>query len=216
MTSRRPTTAATVPVLVLGLLLVLGACTTSPRPRGVQPGSEPGAFVGGTPVPHPYLMPDQPLTDTGGRAYNLSTSPSKPVTLLFFGYTHCPDVCVTVLSDVALALKQLDDGHRAQVQLVFVTTDPARDTGPVVRRYLDRFDPTFVGLTGDLASIKRVAGRVGVQIEGRARLPGGGYELGHSAQVIGFQNGRGVVMWVPGTPITHLRTDIATLVDQAG
>ena len=200
--------------LAAALLLVLLGCT-GPRDQSasvVTPGLESAGFRGAY-LTDPYQMPDVSLTDTNGRAYNLASSPSKLVTLVFFGYTHCPDVCVGVLSDVAMALSRMAPGDRDQLQLLFVTTDPARDSGPAIRRYLDRFDPSFVGLTGDLDTITAVAGQVGVEISGRNRLPSGGYEVGHSAQVIGFdRDGRGLVVWTPGTPIADLKHDFALLV----
>jgi protein SCO1/2 len=156
-------------------------------------------------------LPDRHL----GRPYNLSTTPSKPVTLLFFGYTHCPDVCIAVLSDVSLALQRLSPANRDQIQFVFVTTDPSRDKEKQIRRYLDRFNPAFVGLTGPLSTIKRAASQVGVDIQGMKRLPSGGYEVGHSAQVIGFSRNSGVVLWTPGTPIAALKHDFAVLVDRS-
>ena len=140
-------------------------------------------------------MPEVSLTDTSGRAYNLATTPSKPVTLLFFGYTHCPDVCIAVLSDVSMALQRLAPADRDHIQLIFITTDPARDKEKQIRRYLDRFNPTFVGLTGQMSTIKGAASEVGVDIEGKRKLSSGGYEVGHSAQVIGFSRTSGVVIW---------------------
>lgn len=202
-------------VLLVGLLLVLTIGCTAPTPKNavVTRDADPAGFVGGTSLPQPYVMPDQTLTDTSGNAYNLRTSPSKPVTLMFFGYTHCPDVCIGVLSEVATALARMSESSRDRVQLVFVTTDPARDSEQVIRAYLDRFDPSFIGLTGELATIKRVAGRVGVDIQGMNRLPSGGYEVGHSAQVIGFnREHQGVVLWTPSTPIGDLTRDFELLV----
>jgi protein SCO1/2 len=155
------------------------------------------------------------LTDTSGRPYNLATTPSKPVTLLFFGYTHCPDVCIAVLSDVALALQRMASGDRDHIQLIFITTDPARDKEKQIRNYLDRFNPSFVGLTGPMSTIKRAASEVGVDIEGKKKLPSGGYEVGHSAQVIGFSRNSGVVIWTPGTPVGALKHDFALLVERS-
>ena len=160
-------------------------------------------------------MPEVSLTDTSGRPYNLATTPSKPVTLLFFGYTHCPDVCIAVLSDVSLALQRLTPADQDQIQLIFITTDPARDKEKRIRHYLDRFSPTYVGLTGPMSTIKRAAGEVGVEIEGMKKLPSGGYEVGHSAQVIGFSRNSGVVIWTPGTPIGALKHDFALLVERS-
>jgi len=207
-----PSRAASV-ALVVGLLLLVSGCT-SPS-VGSSGMSDPLGYTGGSSLPDPYAMPDVTLTDTAGRPYNLANSPSRPVTLMFFGYTNCPDVCIAVLSDVALALQRMDAADRDHIQVLFVTTDPARDKAKPIRRYLDRFDPSFIGLTGSMASIKRVAGQVGVDIEGLSKLPSGGYEIGHSAQVIGFNRESGEVIWTPETPIADLKHDFGLLVERS-
>ena len=206
---------AAVRLLVLALLLVWTAgCTAPTKPDVVvRKDADPSGYVGGSSLPQPYTMPDKTLTDTAGNDYNLLTSPSKPVTLMFFGYTHCPDVCIGVLSEVATALSRMPAATRDQVQMIFVTTDPARDNGKTIAAYLNRFDPSFIGLTGNLSTIKFVANRVGVDIEGMNKLPSGGYEVGHSAQVIGFdKQHKGVVLWTPSTPIGDLTKDFELLV----
>ncbi len=85
------------------------------------------------------MLPDQ-LTDTDGQPYSLVDDDTKPLTLVFFGYTHCPDICPMVLSNLASALTRLDDDDKSNVQVVFVTTDPSRDTPEVLRHYLDRYN----------------------------------------------------------------------------
>jgi len=207
-------TAARSLMAVVVLLLISGCVSAPSGPTG-QRNADPAGYTGGSSLPEPYSMPEVSLTDTSGRAYNLATTPSKPATLLFFGYTHCPDVCITVLSDVALALQRLTPADRDQIQFIFVTTDPARDKEKQIRRYLDRFNPSFVGLTGPLPMIKRAATQVGVDIQGMEKLPSGGYEVGHSAQVIGFSRNSGVVLWTPGTPIAALKQDFALLVERS-
>jgi protein SCO1/2 len=217
----RPTGMARISIaacslLTLGVLLVMiSGCTAAPSAPSGQTNADPAGYLGGSSLPEPYTMPEISLTDTSGRPYSLATTPSKPVTLLFFGYTHCPDVCIAVLSDVSLALQRLTPADRDQIQLVFVTTDPARDQEKQIRGYLDRFNPSFVGLTGPLSTIKRAAGDVGVDIQGMKKLPSGGYEVGHSAQVIGFSRDSGVVLWTPGTPIGALKHDFALLVERS-
>jgi protein SCO1 len=205
----------TCSLLAVGVLLLFAGCTPAPSAPTFQRNRDPAGYSGGSSLPKPYAMPEVSLTDTSGRPYNLATTPSKPVTLLFFGYTHCPDVCVAVLSDVSLALQRLTPADRDQIQLIFITTDPARDKEKRIRRYLDRFNPTFVGLTGAMSTIKRAASEVGVEIEGLKKLPSGGYEVGHSAQVIGFSRNSGVVIWTPGTPIGAMKDDFALLVERS-
>ena len=168
----------------------------------------------GAVLDRPYALPAKSLTDTAGNEFNLRTSTKKPVTLVFFGYTNCPDVCPTVMADVASALTKLDDPVRDDVQMLFVTTDPARDTGPVIRKYLDRFDPSFVGLTGSLTSIKDIAKAVGVPVEGMKKLPSGGYEVGHGAQVLGFgKDDKATVLWLDNAAIGDMAHDFGKLVE---
>lgn len=202
-------------LMALVALLLVTSCVSAPSGPTGQRNADPAGYTGGSSLPEPYTMPEVSLTDTSGRPYNLATTPSKPVTLLFFGYTNCPDVCIAVLSDVALALQRLSAADRDQIQMIFVTTDPARDKEKQIRRYLDRFNPSFVGLTGPLSMIKRAATEVGVDIEGVKKLPSGGYEVGHSAQVVGFSRNSGVVIWTPGTPIAALKHDFALLVERS-
>jgi protein SCO1 len=202
-------------LFAIGMLLLITGCTAAPGAATGKDNADPAGYTGGASLPDPYSMPEISLTDTSGRPYNLATTPSKPVTLLFFGYTHCPDVCIAVLSDVSLALQRLSPADRDQIQLVFVTTDPARDQEKQIRRYLDRFNTSFVGLTGPMSTIKRAATQVGVDIQGMKKLPSGGYEVGHSAQVIGFSRNSGVVIWTPGTPIAALKHDFALLVERS-
>jgi protein SCO1 len=202
-------------LMVLMVLLLISGCVAAPSGPTGQRNVDPAGYTGGSSLPKPYAMPEISLTDTSGRPYNLATTPSKPVTLLFFGYTHCPDICIAVLSDVALAMQRLSAADRDQIQFIFVTTDPARDKEKQIRRYLDRFNPSFVGLTGPLSAIKRAATQVGVDIEGVKKLRSGGYEVGHSAQVIGFSRNSGVVIWTPGTPIAGLKHDFALLVERS-
>jgi protein SCO1/2 len=202
--------------LMAVIVLLISGCIAAPSGPTGERNADPAGYTGGSSLPEPYSMPEISLIDTSGRPYNLATTPSKPVTLLFFGYTNCPDVCITVLSDVALTLQRLAPADRDQIQFIFITTDPARDKEKQIRRYLDRFNSSFVGLTGPLPLIKRAATQVGVDIQGMKKLPSGGYEVGHSAQVIGFSRNSGVVLWTPGTPIAALKHDFALLVERSG
>jgi protein SCO1/2 len=207
-------TAWVCSLVAVSVLLALAGCTAAPDPAAPAPAGRAG-YRGGIPLKDPYRMPRASLTDTAGQSYNLATSPSKPVTLLFFGYTSCPDVCIAVMNDVAMALARIPTEDRDQIQVLFVTTDPARDTPRKIRQYLDRFDSTFIGLTGSMVEIKAVADRVGVNISGVQRLAGGGYDIAHSAQVIGFTRDRGVVVWPQDTPVGALVEDFQVLVDRS-
>ena len=128
----------------------------------------PGDEYAGIDLRDPYQRPSFTLTDTTGAGYDFAAATAGRPTLLFFGYTDCPDVCPTTMADVALALRDVDPALAGQVQVVFVTTDPATDTPEVLAEYLDRFDadlPTqFVGLTGDQDAIDRAQLAAGVPL----------------------------------------------------
>lgn len=160
----------------------------------------------------PYAMPDVAFTTSEGATLDPAVDQVAPVTLVFFGYTSCPDVCNAVLADFAAALRRADDTVRERTRLLFVTTDPARDTPEAMRDYLGRFDRSFIGLRTDLDTMKRAATSLGVAITGNTKLPSGGYDVGHSAQVIGFDSeGVGRLVWMPGTPVGDLRDDLTRL-----
>jgi protein SCO1/2 len=200
-------------VLVVIVAGVITGCTGTEEPASnaiIATTPNPGGYRGAV-LDRPYRMPDVALTDTADRQYRLRADTRKPVTLVFFGYTHCPDVCNTVLADVAAALRRMDPSLRDDVEMVFVTVDPARDTPAAIREYLDRFDPTFVGLTGRLAVIEGVARELGVALTGTTRLPSGGYDVGHGAQVIGFTDDEGKLVWTHGTSVADLRHDFTKL-----
>lgn len=200
--------------LVAGLSGCAGAVTTpeADNPGGVVISNrhEDTRFYGAEPA-EPYRMPNVTLTADNGQPFNLVTDTAYPVTLVFFGYTHCRDVCPLVLADLAAAFLRLPDPVRERTQMIFITSDPARDSEEVLRGYLSRFNPSFVGLTGSLASIKTVAGGMGVPVSGMKRLPGGGYDVGHGAQVIGFRDDRAPVIWTEGTPVPDMVSDVITL-----
>jgi protein SCO1 len=118
------------------------------------------------------------LTDHNGQPRTLADFRGKVVTV-FFGFTHCPDVCPTTLAAMAQVVREL--GPDAQrVQVLFVTVDPERDTPEVLRQYVPSFDSRFLGLTGDAAAIARAAKEFKVYYQKQA-LPGGSYSMDHSA-----------------------------------
>jgi protein SCO1/2 len=191
---------------------------------GCAAGNAPGASTGGEDdglhgavLDDQYVVPATPLTDTSGAPYSLTANTERPLTLVFFGYTHCPDICQMVMANLASAMTRLDHEQRAQVDVVLVTTDPARDDTETLRAYLDRFDPTFIGLTGDIDAITRIGRRLGVYIGRGDKLPDGGYEVDHSTPVIAIDaDDRAPVVWTQGTSAAQLAEDLATLLDKDG
>jgi protein SCO1 len=101
----------------------------------------------------PLQKPELVLETTEGKRFDLKAETEGYLTLLFFGYTHCPDLCPVQLANIATAMKGLDPEVIDRIKVVFVTVDPRRDTPTVIRTWLDHFDHRFIGLTGDSASV---------------------------------------------------------------
>lgn len=173
---------------------------------------EPTRRLSAAPVDPPFELADVPLTTTEGGELSLA-APGARLSLVFFGYTLCPDVCPLVMSSIATALTRLEPAQREQVQLVFVTTDPARDDEERLRRYLERYDPTAVGLTGDLDDIVALGESVGIFVADAEQLASGGYDLGsHGSQVIALDGeGRAPAFWRQDVSSADLAADIALL-----
>jgi protein SCO1/2 len=169
-----------------------------------------GGFAG-TGIQHPYPLPDQAFTDTAGKRFVPAADADRPVTLVFFGYTHCPDVCNVVLANVASALRRVDAPVRDKVEMVFITTDPQRDTPDIVRGYLDRFDPAYVGLTAPIPTVKAAAASLNIAYAGNEANAGGGYDVSHGTQVTAFRDGTARVVWSAETPVQDLRSDLVRL-----
>ena len=173
-----------------------------------------GADVAFSGVTHdPYRVLATPLTDADGSSYSLTKDTTKPLTLVFFGYTHCPDICGMVMSTLASAMTRLDDADRKKVDVVFVTTDPARDTAAVLRGYVGHYDPSFIGVTGDLKTIVDIAKPLAVYVADGVKLPSGGYDLNtHSTQVTAIgSDDTSTVLWDMDTSSAQFAADLQAI-----
>jgi protein SCO1/2 len=176
----------------------------------------------GTPIDEPYTLPKATWTDTSGATVQWPKAGlPDPVTVVFFGYTNCPDVCPTQMADITQAIRASDPAVQARTGVVFVTVDPQRDDAATLRAYLDRFDATlgrpYVGLRNDDTDVvARAATAMGIALTGTSTTTHG-YEVGHGAQLIGFgPDGTAPVIWTPGTPVGDIKADLATLSQLGG
>ena len=155
--------------LLVFLAVVLAACGRSPNAPSFRATDVTGADFGG----------NVQLTDFNGQRRELSDFRGKAV-VVFFGYTHCPDVCPTTLSTLAAAIKKLGpDGDK--VQVLFVTADPERDTAEVLKQYVTAFNPTFLGLRGTVEETAKVAKEFKVIVQKNAGADPNNYTVDHSS-----------------------------------
>jgi protein SCO1 len=152
------------------------------------------------------------LADTTGRVRHLADFRGKAV-VVFFGFTHCPDVCPTTLADMAGVMKSLGpDADR--VQMVFITVDPERDTPETLAQYVHAFDPRFIALRGDLPATQRVAKDFKIYFE--KRKEGDTYSVDHSAQSYVFDpQGRLRLLVRPQGIAADLPDDLRTLLSES-
>ncbi len=169
MASPAPRRQLTLPLVVLGLSLVLLAGAIGLTFFARDPGAPAPSAIGG-----PFQLVYQ-----DGRKVTQDDFKGQPA-LVFFGYTHCPDVCPTTLFELSEILRKL--GPAAKVRGVFVTVDPERDTPELMKTYLSSFDPRIGGLSGDRASIDAMLKTYRVYSK---KIPGEGegYTMDHSAIV---------------------------------
>lgn len=157
-----------------------------------------------------------PLIDKSGEPFVLSKDLDRKVNLVFFGYTHCPDICSVVMGTLASSLKKLDPEVRDQVQVVFVTTDPKRDTPAVLTKYLTRFNDDFQGLTtkpDGIQTIVDVGLTYGISIDKNPKLVTGGYDIIHNDSVSGVNtSGQVTTVWNKDVTQNELAHDLEKLV----
>ncbi|WP_181801794.1 SCO family protein [Streptomyces shenzhenensis] len=163
----------------------------------------------------PFEKPDLVLTDTHGEKYDLRAETKGRPTLIYFGYTHCPDVCPLTMNNLAVAKKALSKADQAKLRVVFVTTDPARDTPSELGKWLKGIDPAFVGLTGDFATIQAGARTLGISIEPTHKDKKTGKVVSvHGTQVIAFspKTDGGYVLYGEDATVDDYTKDLPKLI----
>ncbi len=156
--------------------------TPEPAPAGGAEAKYRGGLVSPS-LPKPKFT----LTDTSGAPFDFASRTQGYATLLYFGYTHCPDMCPLEMSTIAEAFRKIPPASADRFKVVFVTTDPERDSPQVLRSWLDHFDKRFIGLTGSAAEIAaaQIAANLSPAKKSAVR-PDGAYEVGHAAFVLAY------------------------------
>ncbi|MEV0774585.1 SCO family protein [Streptomyces sp. NPDC050433] len=209
-------------VLTAVALTAVAALTLSACGSGDDDASKPVADVSAQPktqaatvLDKPFEKPDLVLKDTEGKTYDFREETKGKPTLVYFGYTHCPDVCPLTMSNIAIARKALPKADQDKLRVVFVTTDPERDTSAELAKWLPSAgDPSFVGLTGDFPTIQAGARQLGIGIEPATKEKDGTVVSMHGAQVIAFspKTDGGYVLYGEDTTADDYTKDLPKLV----
>jgi protein SCO1 len=164
----------------------------------------------GTPQEQPAPAPPLSLADASGAPFSLAEAKGE-VVVLFFGYTHCPDVCPTVLADWARAKRALGR-DAAGVRFVFVSVDPERDTPATARTYATQFDSAFVGLAGTPEATARILRDWGLAAYPEQDPRSGSYTVAHpAATFVVDRRGRLRLTFPPGLGSDALASDLRKL-----
>jgi protein SCO1 len=174
------------------------------------------ALESGTVLPQPRVLAPFELRDTRNAPATPASLRGHP-TLVFFGFTHCPDVCPTTLGQLAIVQKQvISAGKLAGLKVALISVDPERDTPERLGQYISSFGGDFIGLTGSAPEIVNATRAFGVA-SARVDLGGGNYTMDHSATVFALDaDARIVAVFTPKLRPDALARDLAKLADALG
>ncbi|MEW2161576.1 SCO family protein [Streptomyces sp. NPDC007084] len=206
-----------VAALFAAAALTLSACGSgddSGRPVA-DVSVDAGANKPATVLDKPFEKPDLVLTDTSGKKFDLRAQTKGRPTLVYFGYTHCPDVCPLTMNNLAVAKKQLPKTEQDKLRVVFVTTDPGRDTPAALGTWLKGIDSDFIGLTGDFSTIQAGARTLGISIEPTSKDKNGKLVSVHGTQVIAFspKTDAGYVLYGENATVDDYTKDLPKIVE---
>ncbi len=195
-------------ILTGAVALLLGGCAIEGR-KSWKP-SELRGWIVDDPLP----KADFTLESMNGDDFSFLKETEGFVTLLFFGYTYCPDICPLHMANISAVLKKLTPDVANQIKVVFVTTDPERDTPERLREWLGHFDRKFVGLRGTLDEVNAIQASIGLGPAFREEMPSGEYGMAHAAQVLAYTtDNKAHVMYAFGTRQEDWAHDLPMLVE---
>ena len=200
--------------LVLGTSDLGSAQATKVEPEPTRASRVEATYRGGLVTP-PLPKPRLTLTDTSGAPFDFWAKTQGNVTLLFFGYTNCPDECPLHMANIKRGLEKMAPALREQVKFVFVTTDPARDTPKLLRAWLDNFDKRFIGLTGSEVAVEAAQSATGVPVAKKTARAGSNYAVNHANFVLAYtKDNLAHVIYPGGVTQQDWAHDLPQLVDE--
>jgi len=199
--------------------LLLAACSSG----STAPAAAPLAKIqytndsrfSGEVLEQPYALPTETLINTEGVSAPLKVPAKGDLTLVFYGFTHCGDDCPTTMADIEAALRGMPAAEQARITMDFVTTDPWRDTGPVMRTWLNQYNTAFQGYTAaSWDTLHASAVSLGIDMEKPTSFAGN-YQVTHGLQVLGFtSDGEAHIEWLVETiQVEQLRSDFELILN---
>ncbi|MFC8199290.1 SCO family protein [Streptomyces sp. NPDC060006] len=212
-----------VAALFAAAALTLSGCGSGDGDTGnavAEVSTDAGSDKAATVLDKPFEKPDLVLTDTHGKKYDLREATKGKPTLIYFGYTNCPDVCPLTMNNIAVAEKQLaqdkklSQAEKDSLRIVFVTTDPERDTPAALGKWLKGIDPDVIGLTGSFDTIQAGARTLGISIEAPKKEKNGKVTSMHGTQVIAFspKTDAGYVLYGEDATVDDYTKDLPELI----
>jgi protein SCO1/2 len=161
----------------------------------------------------PVDKPSGSLTADDGRQYDIRAETKGVVTLLYFGYTHCPDLCPLTMSNTAVAIRELPQADQSKVRVLFVSVDPYRDTLARLRSWLGNYNPAFIGLRGTLKQVEAFEQQTGLPDGPEFKDGAGQVQLDHATEMFayGTDNVAHDAFW-PSTPPADIANDLKLLI----
>jgi protein SCO1/2 len=206
--------------LVVALGIAMAACADPVDPHaGHTTGPAkptPTGGLWGTPIEPARAVEPFALTDQDGATFRFPQDVGDAaVTLLYMGYTHCPDICPDTMAEIAVALREVPPEVAEDVAVVFVTVDPARDGPERLREWVGQFGEDFVALTGSPGRIERILRGLGYEPGVVSDLGGGEYSVGHPVEYLAIAPDGMLRLAYPWeTTVAQLEEDLTTLVEE--
>lgn len=198
-------------------LVASAACTQSDR----EAVADTGTLFSGPAMSPPLAKPNFTFTGVDGRPYDFRRETAGKLTYLFFGYTHCPDVCPLHMANLGAVYKKLPFSDQQKIRVIFVTTDPERDTPERLRTWLNNFSTDFVAVGGPPEQLNALQQAMGmpaaVKETAPAGSPAGSYGVAHGAAVLTFTPDDSLRVLYPfGTRQQDFASDIPKLLRFTG
>lgn len=209
-------------LVILAVAVALAAGLWVGQRQVLSPSSPGGTAIPGQPqtraallYPTPRQIPAFELVRADGTPFTNADLAGR-WTLAFFGFTHCPDICPDTLARMQQVRERLAARNAADaVSMVFVSVDPERDSGEILRRYVEFFDPAIVAVTGEPSKLDVLTNALGI-VHRKVELDGGGYTIDHSSQLVLLDpEGRQAGIFRPPFDPVALAADLALLVGSA-